>query len=772
MCPLTVRARRFELSAPLVSGGNVTDFQVSPIDDQVVYRADQNSDEVFELFAVLAPCGGSQLLSPTSNAAGLTNAAVPSGVVAGVPLPRKINGSLVPGGDVGAFKFSPDGRQIVYIADEDHNDVFELYRYDRFSLVHLSKINAPLVSGGNVVNFQISSDSGRVLYVADQNVDQRFELFSVPIRGLIRLVDPVTRLNGPLASGGGVRTGDLDFQASPDGQRAFYLAAQDSPSVTELYEAFDAPIVAFAQPNYVVAEDGSISTTLTVQRRGILEAPASVHVQLTGETATGGASLLIPGADFEDNALTVNFAAGQDSAALDVPIANDHVAEAPETFSMLLFQPVRSVIGAPNPAEVVIKDTSSAPLLAGRGRSIVENSPNGTPLPPSVASEALAASSTVSYTILSGNVGNAFGIDATGTLFVNNSAALDYETTPAFVLAVQTRDSNGSFDVATVTVNLTNQNEPPTIDPQTRSVLENSITGSLVGAPLIAGDPDAGDQLSFATTSSIFSIDNNGQIRVKDGPLLVSKVQFIIDVTVKDAGGLSATAQVTIDVSSVATNNLKQIALVAHNPTAATAGGRSFWLRVSGANFSSSAVVRWNGHPLKTKFVSTRLLYALVPSADIAKSGTAKIDVVDALHKQTSKAVVFAIYLAKVGISQLTVEGTGADPQSVPGQMTVFVLSWTHTSGPWRGMNLMDLRLRSDAQTALWVRYHEATAQDRSDASTLTLLNADGTPAGSGGFGESKVLENATVRLDLAQASFTGCRTNRLQRHCALACSL
>lgn len=43
------------LNADLVSGGNVTEFQLSANGHALVYRADQEQDEVFELFALLRP---------------------------------------------------------------------------------------------------------------------------------------------------------------------------------------------------------------------------------------------------------------------------------------------------------------------------------------------------------------------------------------------------------------------------------------------------------------------------------------------------------------------------------------------------------------------------------------------------------------------------------------------------------------------------------------------------------------------------------------------
>jgi hypothetical protein len=45
------------------------------------------------------------------------------------------------------------------------------------------KLNGPLVAGGQVHSFMIDAGSRRVLYRADQDIDEVFELYSVPLAG-------------------------------------------------------------------------------------------------------------------------------------------------------------------------------------------------------------------------------------------------------------------------------------------------------------------------------------------------------------------------------------------------------------------------------------------------------------------------------------------------------------------------------------------------------------------------------------------------------------
>ena len=60
---------------------------------------------------------------------------------------------------------------------------------------------------------------------------------------------------------------------------------------------------------------------------------------------------------------------------------------------------------------------------------------------------------------------------------VANSAALDFETTPAFSLTVQVTDSGSQSGTATITINVGNVNEAPVVHPATFALNENSPVG-------------------------------------------------------------------------------------------------------------------------------------------------------------------------------------------------------------------------------------------------------------------------------------------------------
>ena len=88
-----------KLNSPLVTGGNVRDFSISPNSSRVVYSADQDTDGVGELYSV--PIGGGTV--------------------------TELNSPLVAGGSVYRFSISPDSSRVVYSADQDTDGMFELY---------------------------------------------------------------------------------------------------------------------------------------------------------------------------------------------------------------------------------------------------------------------------------------------------------------------------------------------------------------------------------------------------------------------------------------------------------------------------------------------------------------------------------------------------------------------------------------------------------------------------------------------------------------------
>jgi Tol biopolymer transport system component len=117
----------------------------------VVYRADQDTDGVFELYSV--PIDGGTV--------------------------TKLNDPLVAGGNVAAsFWIGADSSWVYYQADQETDGVNEVYSVP-IDGGTVTKLNDPLVAGGNVPGFDVSADGRWVVYRADQDTNNVWELYSV-----------------------------------------------------------------------------------------------------------------------------------------------------------------------------------------------------------------------------------------------------------------------------------------------------------------------------------------------------------------------------------------------------------------------------------------------------------------------------------------------------------------------------------------------------------------------------------------------------------------
>jgi hypothetical protein len=161
-----------KLSPALVAEGDVeAGYEFSADSSFLLYVADQEVDEKIELFRV-------DIAAP-----GVTT---------------KINGTLVPDGDVWDFKFRPDGTRVGYIATQDDLAVYELYEVAFDAPAVSTKLSAPM-TGAGLWQFEYSEDSANATYSAEQDSTLP-ELYRVDVAS----PGASTKLNGPITTGGGV----------------------------------------------------------------------------------------------------------------------------------------------------------------------------------------------------------------------------------------------------------------------------------------------------------------------------------------------------------------------------------------------------------------------------------------------------------------------------------------------------------------------------------------------------------------------------------------
>jgi Tol biopolymer transport system component len=230
-----------KLNPPLVAGGDVREFAIAPDSSRVVYIADQVVDERQELYSV--PIAG------------------------GVATP--LNGALVTGGDVTDLRIDGDTGRVVYRADAQTNDVFELYSVPIASGGN-TKLNPALTTGGDVATFELDSTGDRVVYRADKDTNDLIELYSVPISGGVSI-----KLNIPLAAS--VET----FRIAPGAAYAMFTAVEAGASALELFGS-DTAASTPRKRSYTLAPGENVLSF------GI--SPTAEQMVYTVGTGTGGGS--------------------------------------------------------------------------------------------------------------------------------------------------------------------------------------------------------------------------------------------------------------------------------------------------------------------------------------------------------------------------------------------------------------------------------------------------------------------------------------------------
>ena len=207
-------------------------------------------------------------------------------------------------------------------------------------------------------------------------------------------------------------------------------------------------------------------------------------------------------------------------------------------------------------------------------RSVAENTVAGEPIGDPVAATHSDSVGTLSYS-LDTTGADTFDIDtATGQL--KTKAALDYETdATSYTVTVSVTDGLDDYshtdsvvdDSITVTIDVTDVNEPPQFDPNAATTLELSediTSGTDVGNRYEATDPE-NDALTYSvsgTDAALFEVDSNGQLRVAQALDFETKPTLTVIVQVSDSedtAGNTETPPGTIDDSITVTITVTNI---------------------------------------------------------------------------------------------------------------------------------------------------------------------------------------------------------------------
>jgi Tol biopolymer transport system component len=257
--PLSAAPASQKISGPLQAQGDVLRpsedptspspfpaYRISPDGQRVVYIADAETEDSFELYNVPLTGGTVQKLSdgsdvpwrvfdfqisPDSQQVVFRAGSTGTYALYSVPIedgtPVRLHVVPPENETLGPVAISADNRRVVFTVSRypaNAESVTELYSVPIGGGTPI-KLNGTLVNGGTVTSFQLAADN-RVVYYAEQETDNVLEIYSVPITG-----GTPRKLNGALVSGGRLRESAL----SPDKQTVVYLADQETVDVQEVY---------------------------------------------------------------------------------------------------------------------------------------------------------------------------------------------------------------------------------------------------------------------------------------------------------------------------------------------------------------------------------------------------------------------------------------------------------------------------------------------------------------------------------------------------------
>src|SRR3984893_1830192 len=184
-------------------------------------------------------------------------------------------------------------------------------------------------------------------------------------------------------------------------------------------------------------------------------------------------------------------------------------------------------------------------------------------------------------------------------------------------VTVSSPGSVGSPAVVTTTLTVSAPAPPPvptlsSLSPSSRNAGGSAFTLAVNGSSFVAGNVVLWNGVALATTFGSLT-----QLTAAVPAALIASM---------------GTAAVTVKTASGGTSNSLSFAinppvpsLTALSPSSAPAGGATFTLTVSGANFVSGDTVLWNGASLATTFGSSTQLAAAVPASWIARPGSAAV---------------------------------------------------------------------------------------------------------------------------------------------------
>ena len=134
------------------------------------------------------------------------------------------------------------------------------------------------------------------------------------------------------------------------------LGTQQTATLTIIDNDAVPGVIQFSNGTYSINENGTPVTAVTLTRTNGSDGAVSVRINLTNGTATAGS-------DYNNNPITINFANGETTKSIIIPIIDDSIVDPNQTINLTLTTPTGgATIGTQNTATVTIVDNDNRKL--------------------------------------------------------------------------------------------------------------------------------------------------------------------------------------------------------------------------------------------------------------------------------------------------------------------------------------------------------------------------------------------------------------------------
>ena len=304
--------------------------------------------------------------------------------------------------------------------------------------------------------------------------------------------------------------------------------------------------IAFVSDAFTVDEGESATITVTVTPAADRNVTVTIAMTGTGATLSG----------LDDGVLTI--ARGQGSTTFTISADEDDDAIDNKVMLTLSADADGVSLGSPSTSTVNIIDDeelNNPPLIITTSPiSAQENQTTVVTLQATDSDD----DPIIGWSITEGADSALFNLTNNGVLSFKNSP--DYENPTdvgvdnSYIVEVTASDGTDNSTPKTITVIVTDLNEPPTFSESTltsRTIDENSPEGTHVGGSFTADDPE-GDALTYelsGTGYENFTVDANGQITVASNAFLDFETQpkYTLELSVSDAKDADGNSDSEVD---------------------------------------------------------------------------------------------------------------------------------------------------------------------------------------------------------------------------------